>query len=42
MAVFSAAFITSAAATLAGHADLSSFYDVTAVTQLATQLQSAQ
>jgi hypothetical protein len=28
--------------TLAGHADLSSFYDVTAVNQLATQLQSAQ
>ncbi|HKH98130.1 MAG TPA: GerMN domain-containing protein [Candidatus Sulfotelmatobacter sp.] len=27
-------------ATLAGHADLSSFYDVTAVNQLATQLQS--
>jgi spore germination protein GerM len=27
--------------TLAGHADLSSFYDVTAVNQLATQLQSA-
>jgi hypothetical protein len=26
--------------TLAGHADLSSFYDVTAVNQLATQLQS--
>jgi hypothetical protein len=29
-------------ATLAGHADLSSFYDVTAVNQLATQLQSTQ
>ena len=28
--------------TLAGHADLSSFYDVTAVNQLAAQLQSAQ
>jgi len=28
--------------TLAGHADLSSFYDVTAVNQLATQLQPAQ
>jgi spore germination protein GerM len=28
--------------TLAGHADLSSFYAVTAVNQLATQLQSAQ
>jgi len=28
--------------TLAGHADLSDFYDVTAVNQLATQLQSAQ
>ncbi|MGP0017422.1 MAG: GerMN domain-containing protein [Candidatus Sulfotelmatobacter sp.] len=28
--------------TLAGHADLSSFYDVTAVNQLATQLQNAQ
>ena len=28
--------------TLAGHADLSSFYDVTAVNQLATQLQSVQ
>ena len=28
--------------TLAGHADLSSFYDVTAVNQLVTQLQSAQ
>jgi hypothetical protein len=28
--------------TLAGHADLSSFYDVTAVNQLATQLQSGQ
>jgi hypothetical protein len=28
--------------TLAGHADLSSFYDVTAVNQLAMQLQSAQ
>jgi Sporulation and spore germination len=28
--------------TLAGHADLSSFYDVTAVNQLASQLQSAQ
>ena len=28
--------------TLAGHADLSAFYDVTAVNQLATQLQSAQ
>jgi hypothetical protein len=28
--------------TLAGHADLSSFFDVTAVNQLATQLQSAQ
>jgi hypothetical protein len=28
--------------TLAGHADLSSFYDVTAVNQLATQLQGAQ
>jgi len=28
--------------TLAGHADLSSFYDVPAVNQLATQLQSAQ
>lgn len=28
--------------TLAGHADLSSFYDVTAVNQLATQLQSTQ
>jgi hypothetical protein len=27
--------------TLAGHADLSSFYDVTAVNQLATQLQSS-
>ena len=27
--------------TLAGHADLSSYYDVTAVNQLATQLQSA-
>jgi hypothetical protein len=27
--------------TLAGHADLSSFYDVTAVNQLASQLQSA-
>ncbi len=27
--------------TLAGHADLSSFYDVSAVNQLATQLQSA-
>jgi len=27
--------------TLAGHADLSGFYDVTAVNQLATQLQSA-
>ena len=26
--------------TLAGHVDLSSFYDVTAVNQLATQLQS--
>ena len=25
--------------TLAGHADLSAFYDVTAVNQLATQLQ---
>jgi hypothetical protein len=29
-------------ATLAGHADLSSFYDVTAVNQLAAQLQPAQ
>lgn len=28
--------------TLAGHADLSSFYDVTAVNQLATQLQSPE
>ena len=28
--------------TLAGHADLSSFYDVTAVNQLATQLQPTQ
>ena len=28
--------------TLAGHADLSSFYDVSAVNQLATQLQSSQ
>jgi Sporulation and spore germination len=28
--------------TLAGHADLSAFYDVTAVNQLAVQLQSAQ
>lgn len=28
--------------TLAGHADLSSFYDVSAVNQLAAQLQSAQ
>jgi len=28
--------------TLAGHADLSAFYDVTAVNQLATQLQSGQ
>jgi spore germination protein GerM len=28
--------------TLAGHADLTDFYDVTAVNQLATQLQSAQ
>lgn len=28
--------------TLAGHADLSAFYDVTAVNQLAAQLQSAQ
>jgi hypothetical protein len=28
--------------TLAGHADLSSFYDVAAVNQLATQLQSTQ
>ena len=28
--------------TLAGHADLSDFYDVTAVNQLVTQLQSAQ
>jgi hypothetical protein len=28
--------------TLAGHADLSTFYDVGAVNQLATQLQSAQ
>jgi len=28
--------------TLAGHADLSSFYDVAAVNQLATQLQSGQ
>ena len=28
--------------TLAGHADLSSFYDVTAVNQLATQLQQTQ
>ena len=28
--------------TLAGHADLSAFYDVSAVSQLATQLQSAQ
>jgi hypothetical protein len=28
--------------TLAGHADLSSFYDVTAVNQLATQLQPVQ
>lgn len=28
--------------TLAGHADLSDFYDVTAVNQLAAQLQSAQ
>jgi hypothetical protein len=28
--------------TLAGHADLSAFYDVTAVNQLATQLQSSQ
>jgi len=28
--------------TLAGHVDLSSFYDVTAVNQLATQLQSSQ
>jgi sporulation and spore germination protein len=28
--------------TLAGHADLSSFYDVSAVNQLATQLQSTQ
>ncbi len=28
--------------TLAGHADLSSLYDVTAVNQLSTQLQSAQ
>ena len=28
--------------TLAGHADLSDFYDVTAVNQLATQLQSGQ
>ena len=28
--------------TLAGHADLSDFYEVTAVNQLATQLQSAQ
>ena len=28
--------------TLAGHADLSSFYDVTAVNQLATQLQPSQ
>lgn len=28
--------------TLAGHADLSSFYDVTAVNQLATQLQGGQ
>jgi len=28
--------------TLAGHADLSSYYDVAAVNQLATQLQSAQ
>ena len=28
--------------TLAGHADLSSYYDVTAVNQLATQLQSGQ
>lgn len=28
--------------TLAGHADLTSYYDVTAVNQLATQLQSAQ
>ncbi len=29
-------------ATLAGHADLSSFYDVSAVEQLATQLQTVQ
>jgi spore germination protein GerM len=28
--------------TLAGHADLSSFYDVSAVNQLVTQLQSGQ
>jgi hypothetical protein len=28
--------------TLAGHADLSSFYDVSGVNQLATQLQPAQ
>jgi hypothetical protein len=28
--------------TLAGHADLSAFYDVTAVNQLSTQLQAAQ
>jgi hypothetical protein len=28
--------------TLAGHADLSSYYDVAAVNQLATQLQSGQ
>ncbi len=28
--------------TLAGHADLSAFYDVTAINQLASQLQSAQ
>jgi len=28
--------------TLAGHADLSDFYDVTAVNQLSTQLQPGQ
>jgi hypothetical protein len=28
--------------TLAGHADLSSYYDVSAVNQLAVQLQSTQ
>jgi len=28
--------------TLAGHADLSNFYDVPAITQVAAQLQNAQ